>query len=52
MLTPEELAEKLNISKRTIYTWVSEGRLPAYKMGKKLRFKESEIDDWVLEQRA
>ena len=31
-------------SHKTLYNWVSEGRLPVYKMGRYNRFKVSDLD--------
>lgn len=47
MLKPEEVAEKLNISRPTLYKWVQKGKIPAYKYGRGLRFSEEEIEQWV-----
>ncbi|MBQ0024833.1 MAG: helix-turn-helix domain-containing protein [Bacteroidales bacterium] len=35
----------------TIYSWVHENEIPFYKRGKKLTFKKSEIDEWLLHSR-
>lgn len=38
------------IPKNTLYKWSSESRLngfPAYKLGKHLRFRQSEVDVWL-----
>jgi len=38
------------IPKKTLYKWSSESRLngfPAYKLGKHLRFRQSEVDTWL-----
>jgi excisionase family DNA binding protein len=31
----------------TVYGWVSAGKIPVHKGGKKLRFLKSEIDEWL-----
>ena len=33
---------------RTIYDWIHYKRVPYYKDGKRIRFKRSEIDDWLV----
>ena len=33
---------------RTIYDWIHYKRVPYYKDGKRIRFKRSEIDEWLL----
>lgn len=52
MISVKELAERLAISTDTIYDeWRSWG-LPAYRIGKHLRFREREIEAWVDQQAA
>jgi len=44
-LDMKEAAEYLSLgSYKTLYNWVSEGRLPVYKMGKYNRFKVGDLD--------
>lgn len=42
--TPQEIAVKLKINKRTVYRWIREEKLKAYKVGNLWRVPESEID--------
>ena len=43
----EDIAEYLSVTEDTARTWVREGKLPAYKVGRRYKFKLSEVDDWV-----
>ena len=43
----EDVAEHLILSQDTVRTWIKEGKLPAYKAGKRYKFKISEVDEWV-----
>lgn len=43
----EDVADHLSISQDTVRTWIKEGKLPAYKAGKRYKFKLSEVDEWV-----
>ena len=43
----EELAEYLSITVDTARTWIKAGNLPAYKAGRRYKFKLSEVDEWV-----
>ncbi len=43
----EDVADYLSITEDTARTWIREGRLPAYKVGKRYKLKLSEIDEWV-----
>jgi excisionase family DNA binding protein len=44
VLTMDELSEKLKIPKKTISKWTREKKIPCAKIGKHLRFIESDID--------
>ena len=43
----EDIAEYLSVTEDTARTWVREGKLPAYKVGRRYKFKLSEVDEWV-----
>ena len=48
LLTCEQVAEKLVLSKHTIYNLVSEGRIPCFRVNKRLvRFRESDLLKWL-----
>jgi excisionase family DNA binding protein len=50
-ITVRQAARILGVHQRTVYVWVEAGRLPHYKVEGLVRFRRSEISDW-LEQRA
>ena len=43
----EQAAAHLGIQKHSIYRWIEEKGFPAHRVGRLLRFKLSEIDEWV-----
>jgi len=43
----EAVASHLGVTKDTIYRWIDKKGFPAHRAGRLLRFKLSEIDDWV-----
>jgi len=43
-LTRKEVAEKLSISLPTVHDWVNKNILRAYRMGNRVYFKKSEIE--------
>ncbi len=43
----EAVADHLGVTKDTVYRWIDKKDLPAHRVGRLLRFKLSEIDDWV-----
>ena len=48
-LSPREFAQKLSISRWTVYAWISEGRIKSVKIGRLVRIPESEVDRIVEE---
>ena len=44
----KDVAELLNVSETTIRRWVSDGKIPYYKLNQQFRFSRSEIENWVL----
>jgi excisionase family DNA binding protein len=51
LLTARELADLLGFKTGTIVDWAEAGKLPAFLLGGRLRFKESEIEAWLESQR-
>src|SRR4029450_6271169 len=52
LLTAAELAEMLGFAAGTIVDWAERGTIPAFKIGGRLRFRESEVLDWLEAQRV
>jgi len=48
MYTPEELAELLNVNRRTILVWIREGKLSAKKISRNLIRIPAEAVDEML----
>jgi len=46
MGTPEVCA-RLGVTLRTLYRFIDEGQLPAYKMGRVIRLQEHEVDAFI-----
>ena len=44
----EDVAEHLSVTPDTVRSWVRSGKLPANKVGKRYKFRLSEIDKLVL----
>lgn len=47
ILTLEEVARYLRVSKQSVHDWAQKGELPSGKIGTEWRFKKSEIENWV-----
>ena len=43
LYTPEEVAENLKVTRKTIYNWIHEGKLQAVKVGHFWRISETEL---------
>jgi excisionase family DNA binding protein len=42
-----EACERLGVTLRTLYRFIDEGQLPAYKMGRVIRLKSDELDAFI-----
>jgi excisionase family DNA binding protein len=51
-LTARQVGELLGFSASTIVDWAEAGRIPAFKIGGRLRFRESEVLAWVERKRT
>jgi nitrogen PTS system EIIA component len=47
----KDVAELLNVSETTIRRWLSDGKIPAYRINHQYRFSRFEIENWVMGQR-
>lgn len=47
LMTPDEAAKYLNISKLTLYGWTSKRKVPFRKVGRLIRFEKDELDNWT-----
>jgi excisionase family DNA binding protein len=46
-LSTKETAERLGITLRTLYRFIDEGQLTAYRMGRVIRVKQSDVDAFI-----
>lgn len=51
LYTPEEIAQKLKLSKYTIYEMIKRGEIPAHRIGRSLRISESQFDAYLMGSR-
>lgn len=47
-LSTQEVADMLRVSKSTIYDLIKKGEISSYKVGRKVRFTESDVQDYIL----
>ena len=48
LLTPEQVADYLNVNKFTIYRLITQKKIPAFKVGNQWRFKQKMLDAWLM----
>lgn len=46
-LSTQEVADMLHVSKSTIYDLIKKGEISSYKVGRKVRFTESDVQDYI-----
>lgn len=46
-LSTAEAANRLGITPRTLYRFIDEGQLPAYRFGRVIRLKADEVDTFI-----
>lgn len=50
ILTIKELVAYLKLVEKTNYRYVSEGKIPGFKVGSNWRFSKAEIETWTKSQ--
>jgi excisionase family DNA binding protein len=50
-LSTKEAAERLGVTLRSLYRFIDEGGLAAYKFGRVIRLKESDVDEFIESSR-
>ncbi len=48
----KEVAELLQVSETTIRRWVSEDKIPSYKINNQIHFSRDEVQDWVIKNKS
>ncbi len=47
LINPKELSDMLEISVNTVYSWVSQRKIPFVKCGRLTKFDVQKIDEWI-----
>jgi len=50
ILTIKDVADYLKVNERTIYRLAASGELPGFKVGNSWRFKQSELEQYIVAQ--
>lgn len=51
LFTPEEIAQKLRLSKYTVYGMLKKGEMPSHRIGRSLRISESQYETYLVDSR-
>lgn len=52
MLTPSDIADKLNIHPNTVRDYLKAGILPAVKLGRVWRVEEKDLNNWIEKRKT
>ena len=47
LLTAKQVSEILEVKPKTVYEWVGKKEIPYVKIGRLVRFKKSEVFQWI-----
>ena len=50
LMTAEEPCRYLKITQRTLYRYLKNHQIPAFKLGKEWRFVRSDLEQWIRER--
>jgi excisionase family DNA binding protein len=50
VMNVRQAAQYLGVSPDTLYKYVNEQQIPAFKLGNRWRFKKSKLDQWMEEK--
>ena len=50
-LTVRDVAKLLNVSEKTVYRWLGDGIIPAYRVHEQYRFNRAELLEWATSRR-
>jgi len=51
MLTIEQVAARLGVTRMCVYKWVKEGSLPAFRLARRaIRVEEAALEKWLAER--
>jgi len=52
LLTARQVAERLGFAPGTVVDWFEAGTIPGFRIGGRLRFRWSELEEWLETQRG
>ncbi len=50
LMTAEETCRYLKVTQRTLYRYLQNHQIPAFKLGKEWRFVRSDLEQWIRDR--
>lgn len=50
LMTVEETCQYLKVTTRTLYRYIQNRQIPAFKLGKEWRFVRSDLEQWIRDR--
>ena len=50
-LTVRDVAKFLNVSEKTVYRWINQNSIPAYRLNEQYRFNRAELVEWAISRK-
>ena len=47
IFTPEEIADELSVSRKSVYVWLQKGELAGFKVGKLWRITREDLENFL-----
>jgi PTS system nitrogen regulatory IIA component len=44
----KDIVDLLQVTEKTVYRWIKEGKIPCYRINHQYRFNKAEINEWIL----
>ena len=51
-LSSKEAASRIGITQRTLYRFIDEGQIPAYRIGRVIRLQRSDVESFIEQSRV
>jgi len=49
VMTVKQVAEKIQVTKRTVYDWIRQGKLQAYRAGRQYRITDEQLEAFLTQ---
>jgi len=51
VMTVKQVAEKIQVTKRTVYDWIKQGKLQAYRAGRQYRITDEQLEAFLTQKK-